>query len=308
MTFRPATRRMIPALALAAIAALALAGCSGTSEPAQESTSAAAPVLTVDEAARALLPSDIQNSGVITVGSPYSLKPSIFTDDEGNPAGISVDMGDALGEILGVDIEWQEAADPVTALQAGTIDMSMGYLSDSPAREKALTMVPQFLNMTTLLVPVGSKVTDIASMCGMTLAVVAGSQQQATATAINTEDCAYDPIVITEFSGAKDALTQVQSGRANAFAAPRMILEGVVASASDTFAVTDANYDDYPFGMGFAKDSTGLADAIAAALLVLVESGTYQDILDEWDAGDIALTADQVGVNIGSSDAFAVND
>lgn len=293
-------------LTLVSATSLLLAGCSSSAEPAT-SESAADVTSAVDETLRALLPDDIQESGVIAVGSPYSLKPSIFTDDDGEPAGISVDMGEALGEILGVTFEWSEAPDPVTALQSGGIDVSLGYLSDSPSREEVLTMVPQFLNTSTLLVPADSDVTDIESMCGEVLAVVAGSQQENRATSISDESCADDPIQITAFSGAKDAITQVQSGRAAAFAAPRMILEGVVAGSDGAFAVTDADYADFPFAMGVTLDHGDLAEALAGALNVLLENGTYADILAEWDASDVALTADQIGVNTGSTDVFPVN-
>jgi polar amino acid transport system substrate-binding protein len=289
-------------------AAVAVAGCASSPTAAEEPTTPATDTaLAVDDSLAELVPTDIRESGVVTVGSPYSLKPSIFTNDAGAPQGISVDLSEALGEVLGVEFEWEEAADPVTALQSGAIDVSIGYLSDSPPREEVLTMVPQFLNTSTLLVPADSDVTDVESLCGEVLAVVSGSQQEKRATAVSDAECDSTPIEIAPFAGAKDAITQVQSGRAAAFMAPRMILEGVVESSSGAFAVTDADYPDYPFAMGVTTDNADFADALAGALKVLVDNGTYADILAEWDVADIALTTEQIGVNTGSTAVFPVN-
>jgi polar amino acid transport system substrate-binding protein len=301
------TRTAVLGATLFAVA-VAVAGCASSPTAAEEPTTPATDTaLTVDDSLAELVPTDIRESGVVTVGSPYSLKPSIFTNDAGAPQGISVDLSEALGEVLGVEFEWEEAADPVTALQSGAIDVSIGYLSDSPPREEVLTMVPQFLNTSTLLVPADSDVTDVESLCGEVLAVVSGSQQEKRATAVSDAECDSTPIEIAPFAGAKDAITQVQSGRAAAFMAPRMILEGVVESSSGAFAVTDADYPDYPFAMGVTTDNANFADALAGALKVLVDNGTYADILAEWDVADIALTTEQIGVNTGSTAVFPVN-
>jgi polar amino acid transport system substrate-binding protein len=308
MTARIRSTRTLVLSATLLAAAVTLAACASPTTAAEETTAPdGGTAAVVDESLAELLPADIRDSGVVKVGSPYSLKPSIFTDDAGAPQGISVDLSEALGEVLGVEFEWEEAADPVTALQSGAIDVSIGYLSDSPAREEVLTMVPQFLNTSTLLVPADSEVAEIESMCGEVLAVVSGSQQEKSATAISDAECAADPIEITSFPGAKDAITQVQSGRAAAFVAPRMILEGVVESSAGAFAVTDADYTDFPFAMGVTTDNADFAEALAGALQVLFDNGTYADILAEWDVSDIALSADQIGVNTGSTAAFPVN-
>lgn len=291
------------------VTALALASCStGADETSDLDTDGSPSSTAYVGELNALLPDDIRDAGSLTVGAPYALRPSIYTDDAGDPIGISVDMSEAFGEILGIDFEWQETADPVTGLQSGAIDVSMGFLSASPSREEVLTMVPQFLNTSTLLVDAGSDVTDIESLCGEVLAVVSGSQQEISATAISEESCAGEPIDVTSFAGAGDAITQVQSGRASAFVAPRMILEDVVDSSNGAFAVTDADYPDYPFAMGVTLDNADLADALVGALQEIVDNGTYAAILEEWGVADIALSDDQIGVNLGSTDAFAVNE
>ncbi len=302
-------RRLAPALAVGALSLSLLAGCSSGAPDAGAASETPMPIPSAsqDETLHALLPQSVQSSGALKVGAPYALKPSIFTDDAGEPEGISVDLSAALGQVLGVQFNWAEAADPVTAIQSGNINLSMGFLSDSPAREQVLTMVPQFQNTSTLLVPAGSTVTDIKSMCGKVLAVVSGSQQEKRANTVSSESCGSDPVQVTAFPSPKDALTQVQSGRADAYVAPRMILQGIVDTSNGAFAVTDANYPDFPFAMGVTKDNGDLAKALAGALQKLYDDGTYTQILEKWDVTDIALEADQIGVNTGSTAVFPVN-
>lgn len=309
MSVSTPARRLLPLLGATVLSLSLLAGCAsgGSDAAAGDAPSESATPAPYDETLHALLPEKVQSAGVLKVGAPFALKPSIFTDDSGAPVGISVDLSHALGQVLGVDLEWEEAADPVTAIQSGNIDLSMGYLSDSPAREEVLTLVPQFQNTSTLLIPSGSKIEDIEGMCGEVLAVVSGSQQEKRANTVSAASCGSNPVQVTSFPSPKDALTQVQSGRAAAYAAPRMILQGIVDSSSGAFAVTDANYPDYPFAMGVTKDNADLAKALAGALTELYDQGIYTQILEKWDVADIALEADQIGVNTGSTAVFPVN-
>jgi polar amino acid transport system substrate-binding protein len=306
MTTFLSRRGFTPTFAVAALSIVALAGCTASAADPDVDASGA-PSSLYDEALHALLPEDVQSAGVLTVGAPFALKPSIFTDDAGEPVGISVDLSVALGEVLGVEFEWVEAADPVTAIQSGNIDLSMGFLSDNPTREEVLTMVPQFQNVSTLLVAADSDIADIEGMCGEVLAVVSGSQQEKRAATISAESCGSDPVQVTPFPSPKDALTQLQSGRAEAYAAPRMILEGIVESSGGALAVTTANYPDYPFAMGVTIDNADLAQALAGALKKLYDEGVYAQILDDWDVAEIALEPEQIGVNTGSTAAFPVN-
>ncbi|RFA10896.1 hypothetical protein B7R54_18040 [Subtercola boreus] len=306
--------RITATIATASAIALLASGCSSTSagtEAAAADTTGTTVAHSVDESLRALLPKEVLDAGVVNVGAPYVLPPSVGIGDGAEPVGISPDLAAAFGDILGVDFVWRDVKEPIPAIQSGAIDISIGFLSDTPARQQVLTMIDQMQNQSAILVPKenADKVTDIASMCGMTLAVVSGSQQEIRAKTISDAECAAKPITINPFTSAADATTAVQSGRASGFVAPALILANTVKTSGDgsTFALTDARYPDNPFAMGVALDRKDFAAAILGALKILVADGTYHEIMEKHGAADIELTEDQVVINGGGTSAFPID-
>src|SRR5690606_19188376 len=76
--------------AVGALAALALAACSGASSAPADNAAAASD--RVDEDIRALLPEDIRERGTLSVVTDPSQAPYEFVDDDDNIVGINPDL------------------------------------------------------------------------------------------------------------------------------------------------------------------------------------------------------------------------
>lgn len=313
MTTRTAHRSpWLMGVAAATICTFTLTACSSPSADSAATESTANEFSGVDAELQALLPAEIVEDGVLTIASPFTSPPSIFIDDSGEPTGIAFDVSQEIGALLGVKVEWQELAFPgiIPGLQAGNIDMSMGVIADTAERQGVIDIVDFMNNESALLTQKGnpSNVTDLEDACGLTVGGLAGSHQLSRVQGFS-DDCVADgnqPITINEYPSQADGQAAVQSERIAAFFAPYLTLNHVAqtAGSGEVFELGSGFYPDNPFGIALQKDRGTLAEAVRGALAVLVENGTYQEILEQYGSSAAALTSDQVLINGAGTDAF----
>lgn len=296
----------------AAVVAL-LAGCSSS---ANESTGTSPdPTVTPAQASTELhdmLPTEIQEAGVIEIGTPLNNAPMIFLNAAGEPTGAAFEVANALGAVLGVEVEFTELAFPgvIPGLQTTDFDLSMGVIGDTAERQQLLDFVDLMKNDSGLLVAKGNpeEVTDLTSLCGATVGTLAGALQIALVqdASATCEADGDDPITVNEYASGTDGQAQVASGRIAAYIAPFVSIAYTAKTAADggTFEVTEARYPSNPWAIAMTKDRGTLADAVLGAMAEIVENGTYGDILAGYDVDDAALSSDQVLINGAGTAAF----
>lgn len=307
-------RTRLAAVAFSGLAlALTLSACSSSDavDPVDTAGPSGSPLASegttpaVDEELRALVPQDVLDKGTLSVGTMYNYPPTVYVDDGERPVGIAVEIGDAIGAVLGLELEWQDMAWPgvVPGLQGGNIDISLGGIADNPTRHDIIDVVDLMKNESVFLTLAGNPdgVGGVEDVCGMSIGAVAGSTQVYRLDTASEECVANgeEPIEVLEYSANSDGITQLQSGRISAYMGPYLVMKDTARNAGDgsVFEVGDALYPDSPWAIGMQKDRGQLAEAIQGALVSLVEDGTYQAILDDYDSGAAALSVEQVLVN-----------
>jgi ABC-type amino acid transport substrate-binding protein len=301
---RSAGRLAVPAAI--AVAALALAGCSSSSDAADPTASADADAAFSQEL-HDLLPESIQESGVVSFGALWETPPVIGVDvnDAETPIGIAPDLVAAMAPILGVETEWANLQWPaqLPGVQAGTVDALFGQVSITAEREQSIVdLVPFQKSSHSLLLPAGNpeKIEGIADMCGLTIAVPVGSNQSATVQSISAADCAADPIEMAEYQGATSAVQALRAGSVDAWFDTTSSQEAVVEADPEVFEAVVVPEDEMPTqygGIAVAKTQSGLAEALAGALAILIEDGTYDEVYDEYGVSSQAITLDELVVN-----------
>jgi len=314
MLFTSHRTRTLGVLALSTAALVALAGCTAgdTTDTETSSTATESETVEADAALRALLPKEILDAGVLTVSTPLNNAPMIFVDEDGEPTGAAFDIGQAIGEVLGVEVEFSELAfaGVIPGLQASSFDLSMGVIGDTPERQELLDFVDLLTNDSALLVQSGNPddVTDLASLCGKTVGTLAGALQIALVTEASDacEAEGEDPITVNEYSSGPDGQAQLASGRITAFMGPYVSVAYTAKTAGDgeTFEVAEGLYPSNPWAIAMTKDRGTLAEAVQGALAELVENGVYVQILEQYDIEGAALSADQVLINGAGTAAF----
>ncbi len=127
----------------------------------------------------ALLPDDIREAGVIKAGGPVTVPPAVYLEeDAATRTGYMTDLASAVGDLLGVEIDYSEMPFPslIPGLQRGSIDMTL-TISDKKTHHEVLDFVDYLGDGLRILVPAGNPngFDSLESLCGHTVAVVAGS-------------------------------------------------------------------------------------------------------------------------------------
>lgn len=291
-------------------AAAVLAGCGGSSGDA--GTDAAAEPggsQAFDQKLFDLLPKDIQESKTISFGALWETPPVISVDpkDTKTPIGITPDLAAGVSEILGVTPKWQNMQWPaqLPGLQAGNIDVLWGQVSDSKEREESVAdIISWSQSPLALLVASGNPegLGALGDACGLKIAVPIGSQQSAAVEGVSGTACdGEEPIEAVEYPGAQQAIVALKAGSVDGwFDTASSIREAADAGGFDVVPLEQEEIGDYMgtiSGVAIAKEQPGLTQAIHGALVQLVESGEYQDVLDKWEVGDNALPAEEIKIN-----------
>jgi polar amino acid transport system substrate-binding protein len=283
-----------PVRVLAALtAAVALAGCSGGA-PAAELD---APVLSADPSLQALLPEDVRTAGRLVIATDPSYPPaSSYAADGRTIIGFEPDLGAALGELLGIEVEFQAASFDglIGDVEAHEYDAVMSAMTHTPERQEQVDFVTYFEAGTSIVVQRGNPyaIHELEGLCGRTVAVEQGTVQIDLLERSSETHCAGAPIRVETFPTNDDALLELRTGRAAAVLndyPPAVYMTTAEQTRASYQLVSDVQYEPGLYGMAIAQDRPELRDALAAALAKLVENGHYADVLAEWDVDSGAV-------------------
>lgn len=289
-------RYVIPALAAAA--ALALTGCTNTEGPTEgsgggDNTTAPAEGIQPDDAAVALLPASIKESGELNIGTDAEYPPNEYKDADGNPTGWGVELADAVSAKLGLEPKWEIMGFDgiIPRIQEGTLDMGSSSFTDTVERQKSVDFV-NFLNAGTQWAAAKGSTVDPNDACGLTVAVQATTVQDTDELPAKSKDCTdagKKAIQVLRFDGQPEVTQAVIDGRADAFSADSPVTGDAVAKLGDQLQLVGDLFDAAPYGFATQKGSE-TTKAVQAALQSLMDDGTYLDILKKAGIESGALT------------------
>jgi polar amino acid transport system substrate-binding protein len=294
------TRLFLAPIAFLAVAAT-LSACSSSGST--DSSTDAASTAGSPEAA-ALLPDEIKESGVIKVATDAHYAPMDYFDDDGTTlTGADYEMGQALGEALGVTMEVSDVSfdNIIPSLKSGQYDMAVTFMTDNVERQAEVDFVDSYQSGSSILVAKGNPegIEEITDLCGLTVVTTATSVQNDLAAAQDQAcaDLGKNPIEVMNVTTDTDALLQVKSGRAVADLSESVAAAYNAETSNDgkDFEVVGEVYEPKPVGMVMPKGSDDLTAAVEAGMKYLLESGTYAEILDKWGLSSLAI--DEITVN-----------
>lgn len=252
------------------------------------------------------LPEEIQESGTITAVNTGSFPPYTEVDGDGNVTGATADMGKALGEVLGLEIQHETVdglSGALVGIEAGRYDLHLGPVGDFPDRQEQATFVDWVQEFVVFAVPAGNPndISDVTTVCGLSIAVQAGGSAEEV---IRTQSDACiedgeDAIDVNSFKDQPSAVLSVQSGRTDAFFSSQAPLTYFVEDSDgelELAGVGEPNgFDDLYQGLLVPVDSP-MADVFLEAIEVLHENGTYEQIMTA--RGLEGNMLDEPGINL----------
>ncbi|MHC5908847.1 ABC transporter substrate-binding protein [Streptomyces sp. S6] len=270
-----------------AVAALALTGCSTTSD----GTDAAAPA-----PASVKLPAGaLMKDGHLTYCADISAPPLSYYDVAQKAVGAEIELGDALAAQFGVKADWANTSFSgiIPALQAKQCDVIVSQLYIKPEREKVVDFVPYMYASNTLVVAAGNagKIKGPDDLCGTKAAGQTGTTaaQYLADQSKKCEAAGKGKIDIRLFTKDSDALQQLRLGLVDAYSSTLETAAYVQKQQPGTFALVGEPFNRVKVGAATRKGDTALHDALAKALAAVRGSGAYDAILKKWN-----LTGDSI--------------
>ena len=294
-------RHVLPALAASAALVITglTAGCAApddASPAADDESQTEVTTLEQDDAIADMLPADIKDAGVVRVASGVSFPPMEFFDtDNETVLGFDADLGKALGEVLGVEFEFQNTNFDgiIGGLEAGRYDLALTSMIDKKERQASVDFVDYLSSglafMTLKGNPEGLKAeTDL---CGRRVAVEKAATGDLVADELSAEceKAGNPPLEKVPFPDQASAVQALKSDRADAVLALDVTLAYNVSQDPGSFEIPAEPFGLLPVGIPVPKDNPELRDAVQAALIKVQEEGTYGELLTKWNLEDQAL-------------------
>lgn len=194
----------LAAAALATVAALGMAACSGGA--------GSGSVTGAQVGDRS--PEQIKEAGEIVIGIFSDKAPFGYIDADGKPAGYDVVYGDRIAADLGVTAKYVpvDAAARTEVLASNKVDITLANFTVTPERaEKVDFANPYFKVSLGVVSPTSAEITDVGQLAGKTLIVTKGTTAEAYFEANHPE------VKLQKYDQYSDAYQALEDGRGDAF-------------------------------------------------------------------------------------------
>jgi polar amino acid transport system substrate-binding protein len=293
------TTRLVAGLATVAAATALATGCGSSNS--NNSSSAAAPAGTAPAPSSSLaseVPAAIKSKGTLKVAADATYAPNEFIGKNGKTVeGMDADLGKALATTLGLKADVVNATfdSIIPGLAAHKYDLGMSSFTDTKEREKTVDFVTYFSAGTSFYEKAsgGPPITDLSSLCGVTVAVEKGTTQQADATAQSKKCTGGKSVKVLTFPDQNGANLAITSGRAQVGMADSPVADYQVKQSGAQFKVVGTPYGTAPYGIAVPKGN-GMAKPLLTALKDLMSSGRYRAILTKWGIQAGAITSQTI--------------
>ena len=284
--------RVRSVLAMAGVATLVLASTA---------VAGAAPSGTYNAAAAKLVPAAFKGK-VLQVATDATYAPDEYMNGS-KMVGFDIDLINAIAKTLGIKVNENNVTfdNIIAGIKSGKYVIGNSSFTDTKAREKKVNFVDYFQAGEGVYAKSSSKVafTGFKSFCGYKVAVETGTVEQTDAQTAAKSCPASKKLTVLTFSTQTEANVAVSSGHATFGFADSQIAGYIAATSHGAFKLVGNAVNVAPYGIATPKTAAGLqlANAIQAAIKVLVGNGTYTAILKGYGVQAGALPLSKIALN-----------
>ena len=270
------------ALAIAVLMILSFAACT-----AQDAT-AEATAAPEEAAASAIDMSAVKlmQDGVLNVGMEIGYPPfEDFAEDGTTPVGYDIDFAKALGEKLGVTVNFVNTAwDGIFQGIGVNYDCAISAVTITDERKATMLFSEPYINNYQAVVVRADSTAKIGSFLdlnGLAIAV----QKETTSDILMSDYVSTGSITATISANEKvtTCFTQLENGEVDAVVVDSTVADGYLASNPDKFvkAFQDESEPEQ-FGVAMALDNTALQAAVNEAIAQLTTEGFFDSNVAYW--------------------------
>ena len=308
----------------AAATATSAPAATATSVPATATTAPtvaasptpAAPTATATPAAPtpvASIPADkLVQKGHLLICTDFPYPPQEFFDDNGNPQGLDVEIGNEIAKRLGLQVQYVNSVFDtiIAAVTSGKCDIIISAMNITTDRQKQVSMIPYFQAGQSFVAVKGNpqNINTWQDLCGKSAAAESGTTEadylQGTGDYKGkglTQQCVakgLKPITVVVTQKDTDALQQLQAGKVAIYSTDSPVAAYYTVQHPDLFQIVGQMMEPVKEGINMpcgAADCTNaplteVGSAVKTALQSMMADGTYAKILAKWNLSDSAVT------------------
>jgi ABC-type amino acid transport/signal transduction systems, periplasmic component/domain len=264
--------KKVMTILLAVLMLLSLAACGGKEEEVNDQDT--------QEAERTQL----------IVGLDDTFAPMGFRDEGGNLVGFDIDLATAVCEYLGWEVIFQpidwEAKE--MELNNKNIDCIWNGMSITPERQQSMSLSKPYLNNRLVImcnegIVVSSK-EDLANL-------KIGTQAQSAALETMQADDVWESIKdnVSEYRSYDEVILDMQAGRIDVMVVDEVLGEYKNSKLDKKFSVSDVDFGDDLYAIGFRKEDTALTKQVEDAIDALIANGKAAEISEKWFGKNIVI-------------------
>ncbi len=221
----------------------------------------------------------------LKVGMELQYPPFESTNQNGQPAGISIDLAMALGESLHrkVIIEDMPFDGLIPSLKTGKIDLVISSMTDTPEREQSIDFSDSYFHSRLALLLAKSSPAqsdEDLNSAGRHIVVKSGTTGQIFAQAH------FDKAQVIPLDQEAECVLEVSEGKADAFIYDQLsILKGHLQNP-DTTRVLLKPLTSEPWAIGIRKNNDALRNQVNAFLKEFRATGGFDRLGEKWLSAD----------------------
>ena len=223
---------------------------------------------------------EIEADGKLVVATNATFPPYEFRDDNGNFAGIDIEIIQAVGEYLGLEVEITDIEFDaiITSVCSGKADIGIAGMTVTEDRLKNVDFSDTYATGRQVVITAAdSGIKGVADLAGKKVGVQTGTTSDIYA----SDDSSIGSV--EQFNSGTEAVLALSQGKIDA-----VIIDNEPAKKYiekyENLVIIDEEYTEEEYAMCFAKGNTELVEKVNEALKALKENGELQKIIDKYIA------------------------
>jgi polar amino acid transport system substrate-binding protein len=253
-------------------------------------------------------------AGKLVICSDIPYPPQEFFDAQGNATGSDIDLGFEIGRRLGLIAEIENSVFDtiIAAVTGGKCDIIISAQNITPERAKQVDMIPYFMAGQAFLVAKGNPkaIKTIDDLCGKSIAAESGTTEAFYVQGSDqykgdglTKACTDKGLaapLLKQYTKDSDSVLALQSGQVDVYFGDVPVVANYATSKPDQFEFSPVPpLAGIIEGISVPKDATTSGhtagyDGVKAALLSMINDGSYLDILKKYGVDGGAIKASDV--------------
>lgn len=233
----------------------------------------------------------IKEKGTLVIGLDDNFPPMGFVDESGEIVGFDIDLAKAVGEKIGVKVEFKpvEWDGIILSLINKDIDLIWNGLTITDERLEKIGFSEAYMaNKQIVVVNGDSSVNEFGDLKGK---IIAAQLESSSAQAIDSnEEFKNSLSEVKYYPTNTEAFMDLQIGRVEALVVDEILGRYYIEKSESSFKVLDEDLGKELYGIGLRKEDESLKKEIDKLLVELKESGKAAEISKKWFGEDIVLT------------------